>query len=112
MSKFRIKNRLWLESENGTFLAEGRVDLLKNIIELGSISKAAKKMNMSYKKAWDLVNSINLESKEPIVIKNAGGALGGGAEITLYGIKMIKIYDLLNKKCQNLLQKELEKIEF
>ena len=44
---YEIKNRIWIEGNNGTYLAEGRVHLLKKIIETGSITQAAKTMKMS-----------------------------------------------------------------
>ncbi|MBI1837768.1 MAG: LysR family transcriptional regulator [Flavobacteriia bacterium] len=71
--KYKIKSRIWICTEEGTFLGEGRIELLKKIDEFGSISKAAKAMKMSYKKAWELVNSMNEQSQEPIVTGKIGG---------------------------------------
>ncbi len=47
---YKIKSKIWIESDGKILLGEGRVQLLKAIKETGSLSKAAKKLNMSYKK--------------------------------------------------------------
>ena len=53
------KFKLWFEVEGKPVIGEGRADLLLEIYECGSLSKAAKKLNISYRRAHDLVNSIN-----------------------------------------------------
>ena len=107
---FKIKNRIWIEGKNGTFLAEGRIVLLEQIIEKGSISAAAKGMSMSYKKAWEMIHAINSESNNPIVIKKTGGKNGGGAVVTKEGILYIDKFKKLKKKCDSFLNKELKEI--
>lgn len=105
----RINCRIWLESDEGTFLAEGRIELLKKINETGSISKAAKLMNMSYKKAWGLIDSINSQSKNPLIIRSSGGINGGGTIVTDEGKKMILLFENLQCKCKKFLNQEMEK---
>ena len=62
-----------------------RVGELERIQATGSISGAAKAMQMSYKKAWDLVSSMNAQARQPLVGTQAGGAHGGGAFLTPAG---------------------------
>ena len=107
---YKIKSRIWINGANGTFLAEGRIDLLKEIITTGSISSAAKQMKMSYKKAWEIINGMNKEAREPLVIRVSGGKGGGGTIVTEEGKKMIKQFDKLNKNCKVFLEIELVKI--
>ncbi len=109
---YKIKSRIWIESENGVFLGEGRVDLLKAIKQTGSLSKAAHHLEMSYKKAWKLVDSINKTAKEPLVITSTGGKGGGGTHITTYGEKMIEEFDAINKRCWTFLDEELKQVSF
>ncbi|MBV6484037.1 MAG: hypothetical protein KFKLKKLM_00504 [Flavobacteriales bacterium] len=109
---YKIKSRIWIEGTNGTYLAEGRITLLKEIMITGSISSAAKKMKMSYKKAWEIIDGMNKEAKNPVVIRVSGGKGGGGTQVTDEGIKMIKLFESLNKKCQQYLDKELKKVVF
>lgn len=107
---YKIKSRIWIDGKQGTFLAEGRIALLKEIIVSGSISAAAKQMNMSYKKAWEMINTMNKSAEQPLVVRISGGAGGGGTRVTDEGLKMIQLFEKLNKKCQVYLDKELEKI--
>ncbi len=107
---YKIKSRIWIEGKNGTFLAEGRISLMKQIIESGSITAAAKSMKMSYKKAWEIIDGMNKEAKKPLVIRVVGGKGGGGTQVTEEGVKAIKLFDKLNKKCQNYLDKEISKL--
>lgn len=84
--------RFWIEGPNGTFLGRGRVRLLEGIRDHGSISAAARAMNMSYRKAWNLVDVINNRSPAPIVEKSTGGRGGGGAVLTQKGEEMIRLF--------------------
>ena len=81
----QIKGRLWIEKEGETYLSWGRVVLLERIGELGSVSKAAKSMQMSFSHAWHLVEAMNTLAPEPLVDKQAGGRQGGGAWLTAAG---------------------------
>ncbi|TGV01481.1 winged helix-turn-helix domain-containing protein [Flavivirga rizhaonensis] len=108
---YKIKSRIWIESENNVLLGEGRVHLLKAIEETGSLSKAAKSLNISYKKAWQLIDSVNKSAKKPVTINSIGGRGGGGAELTEYGKSLINAFDEINKSCWTFLDKQLGKIE-
>lgn len=110
--KYSIKSRIWICTDEGTFLGEGRISLLNKIDEFGSISKAAKEMNMSYKKAWELVNSMNSQSKTPLVERTIGGTGGGGTILTEAGRNAIKLFQHVNKSGKASLDKEFEKICF
>ncbi|SEQ54753.1 molybdate transport system regulatory protein [Hyunsoonleella jejuensis] len=108
---YKIKSRIWIESEDNVLLGEGRVHLLKAIDDTGSLSKAAKSLNISYKKAWQLLDSVNKSAKKPVTINSIGGKGGGGAELTEYGKSLINAFDEINKNCWAFLDKELAKIE-
>ncbi|WP_010521672.1 winged helix-turn-helix domain-containing protein [Aquimarina agarivorans] len=103
---YQIKSRIWLEGENGIFLGEGRIQLLKAIETEGSLSKAAKSLNMSYKKAWNLIDAINKASVKPLVIKSTGGAGGGGTCVTEYGKLKIVQFETLKKNCWEFMESQ------
>ena len=63
-------------------LGPGKVALLERIASEGSISAAGRSMNMSYKRAWELVSEINRTFEEPLVTAQTGGRAGGGAVLT------------------------------
>lgn len=109
---YMVKSRIWICTEEGTFLGEGRIELLKQIEKFGSISKAAKEMKMSYKKAWELVNSMNNQSSEQIVTGKIGGKDGGGSVLSQKGKNMIEKYSELNKKTIEFLKNEIDKISW
>ncbi|MFV9551220.1 winged helix-turn-helix domain-containing protein [Algibacter sp. PT7-4] len=108
---YKIKSRIWIESENNVLLGEGRVHLLKAIEKTGSLSKAAKSLNISYKKAWQLLDSVNKSAKKPVTINSIGGKGGGGAKLTEYGKLLVKTFDDINKNCWIFLDEQLEKIK-
>ncbi len=107
---YKIKSRIWIESEQGVFLGEGRVRLLKAIAQTGSLRKAANALEMSYKKAWKLMDSMNKTAQKPLVVTTTGGKGGGGASLTTYGEEIINTFDQINQKCWDFLDNELKQI--
>ena len=109
-SSLEVRSRVWINDKKGIFLGKGRVNLLQAIEQYGSINKAAKSMNMSYLKAWKLVESMNIASKKPLTIKVSGGKGGGGTQLTEEGKKAIKLFQELNSRCQQFMDAEFEKL--
>lgn len=70
-------------------LGPGKIELLEHIASLGSISAGARRMNMSYKRAWDLVEEMNRMFGQPVVSAQTGGKHGGGAQLTATGHAVI-----------------------
>ncbi len=70
----------------------GKALLLENIKETGSISAGARKIGMSYRRAWLLVNSMNHNFSKPLVSLSTGGKGGGGATLTKQGEKVLSLY--------------------
>ena len=91
-TSYRLHGRVWIDGPEGTFLGYGRVVLLERIREYGSISAAARSMNMSYRHAWDLVESMNRQAPVPLVISRTGGRGGGGACLTEAGERAIRLF--------------------
>jgi len=87
-----LRGRLWIDGTDGTFLGYGRIILLERIRELGSITKAAKSMAISYRHAWELVDSMNRQSPRALVESATGGRNGGGAQLTEDGEKAIVLF--------------------
>jgi molybdate transport system regulatory protein len=103
---YRWKGRIWLEGPEGTFLGYGRIVLLERIAEYGSISKAARSMEMSYKHAWDLVDSMNRQAPESLVVTAAGGKGGGGTRLTPAGEQAIEKFHEVYQRLQEFLELE------
>lgn len=81
----QVKGRLWLEKNGETYLSWGRVVLLERIQETGSISAAARAMEMAYSHAWSLVANMNRLAGEELVGRTFGGRNGGRAWLTPAG---------------------------
>ena len=73
-------------------LGPGKADLLTLIDEIGSIREAAKRMNMSYMRAWRLIQTMNACFREPLVVAERGGNVRGGAQLSKTGAKALALY--------------------
>jgi molybdate transport system regulatory protein len=73
-------------------LGPGKAELLDGIIETGSIAAAGRRMGMSYKRAWTLVEEMNTIFAQPLVDAAKGGAGGGGAALTPLGRRVLDAY--------------------
>ncbi|MFD2571391.1 winged helix-turn-helix domain-containing protein [Spirosoma soli] len=111
MNNLRINGRIWLETTSADaterFMGIGRMELLGHIQRTGSINQAAKAMRMSYKRAWELVHSMNTQADTPLVITQTGGDKGGGAVVTSEGEKYLTHYRGLQERFQQFLANEL-----
>lgn len=98
-----FQSSLTLLNSDTTFILEKRIQLLAAIDRVGSISKAAKEVPMSYKAAWDAIDAMNNLCPTPVVSKETGGIGGGGAKLTPYGQNLLSTYTLLQKEHQKFL---------
>ena len=73
-------------------IGPGKIELLENIAAYGSISAAARRMDMSYKHAWDLVEDMNKLFGKPLIAAQTGGKHGGGAQLTPLGATLLAEY--------------------
>ncbi len=90
MTEPRLTIRAVLDS--GTAIGPGKADLLQGIAETGSIASAARRMGMSYKRAWYLIDTMNGHFREPLVTSVKGGKDGGGASLTAAGTAVLLAY--------------------
>lgn len=78
-----------------------RVALLEAIAETGSMTRAAQRIGISYKTAWDRVNDMNNVSREPLVVRSVGGTGGGGTTLTPYAQGLIAAFRELEREHDN-----------
>ena len=88
-------------------MGPGKADLLRAIDETGSISAAARQMEMSYRRAWLLVDTMNQAFKSPVVVTLTGGKAGGGAAVTDFGKEVLRRYSDMEAKASASVAKEL-----
>jgi molybdate transport system regulatory protein len=103
---FKVNGSLWIEGDGQRFFGPGPVTLLEEIERTGSISKAAKAMGMSYKKAWDIVNRLNGMAAAPFVMTSIGGEDGGGSTISAEAKEIIAWYRALRERFRLFLENE------
>ena len=84
-------------------LGPGKIRLLELIDEKGSISEAARSMNMSYRRAWLLIDSVNTMFDEPVITTQIGGYGRGGASLTDFGRSVVEQYRTFEAECASLL---------
>jgi molybdate transport system regulatory protein len=90
--KPRLKLNLRLFYGENIAMGPGKAALLEAIVSTGSISAAGRSMDMSYRRAWSLVDEMNRCFKSPLVEAAKGGAHGGGAHLTEFGQEVLKRY--------------------
>jgi molybdate transport system regulatory protein len=73
-------------------IGPGKADLLEGIAATGSIAAAGRRMGMSYKRAWLLVDTMNRCFRAPVVEAEKGGQTGGGAHLTPLGTEVLAAY--------------------
>jgi len=93
-----LAGSLWFQRADLKFLGGERIALLEKIDELGSITRAAKAVGISYKTAWDTVNMINNLAEKPLVDRLTGGKGGGGTSLTAEGKKIIHQFNTIQEE--------------
>jgi molybdate transport system regulatory protein len=101
----QLSVRIDLDSEGR--IGPGKIQLLENIRACGSIAAAGRAMDMSYKRAWDLVDEINRICRQPAVERQTGGRNGGGAVLTPFGVSLVARYRRIERDAASAVRKEL-----
>jgi len=100
-----------LDFELGRRLGVGKIALLESIDKTGSISAAGRAHQMSYRRAWLLVDELNQLFATPLVAAHHGGAKGGGAALTEQGRRIVALYRNAEAKMRAAAQGEIAAIE-
>jgi molybdate transport system regulatory protein len=88
----------------------GKICLLEAIRDAGSLSQGARKIGMSYRRAWLLVESLKRSFREPVTVASTGGKDGGGMLVTEFGDALIKNYRELERDFARLAERRLHPI--
>jgi molybdate transport system regulatory protein len=91
-----------------TAIGPGKADLLDAVAHTGSISAAARRMGMSYRRAWLLIDTMNKCFRAPLVETNAGGKGGGGARVTDLGHEVLDRYRAMEDKARAAVGEDLQ----
>jgi molybdate transport system regulatory protein len=108
-SRQDLKPQIRIMFRKAIAMGPGKADLLRAIDETGSISAAARQMEMSYRRAWLLVDTMNQAFKSPVVVTLTGGKAGGGAAVTAFGKEVLQRYSAMEAIAGASVAKEMRK---
>jgi molybdate transport system regulatory protein len=89
-----------IDLPNGARLGPGKIALLESLHRLRSISAAAREHDMSYRRAWLLVDDLNHAFGEAVVVTFPGRSQGAGAALTPFGEKLVAVYRAAERRCK------------
>jgi molybdate transport system regulatory protein len=99
--KHKLSFKIWLEFHGKPLIGKGGAEILEQIDGEHSISRAAKKLGMSYRYVWSYLKRVEKTLGEPIIETHRGGRAGGGARLTRLGKELLEEYkrveEYLNK---------------
>jgi molybdate transport system regulatory protein len=104
----RIK--LWVEKDGLLVLSDYRVQLLRHIAETGSLSEAAQRMGLSYRRAWGKLREMEQNLGVTLVESEIGGAGGGGSHLTRQGERLVALYQRFRQLMESDLGKEFKEV--
>jgi molybdate transport system regulatory protein len=105
----RLTIRIDLAQEGA--IGPGKIRLLELVGETGSISAAGRAMEMSYRRAWLLIDALNHLFKTPLVATKLGGKSGGGAALTPFGREVVRHYRALEDEAEQAVRPHLRALE-
>ena len=109
LDEARLRLRVVLGA--GHRLGPGKIDLLEAIASTGSITAAGKRLGMSYRRAWLLIDEANRMFEKPLVVASAGGPGGGGARLTELGEDLVAAFRRLEERSRSAMIEELGRFE-
>ncbi|MBN7806074.1 winged helix-turn-helix domain-containing protein [Agrobacterium rosae] len=109
--KSPLKTVLRIDFPPSDRLGRGKIQLMELIASTGSISAAGRAMDMSYRRAWLLVDALNHMFKEPVIESQRGGSQGGGASLTAFGQELLERYRGMQQRLNDTLKTDLDWLE-
>ncbi|MFM0204584.1 LysR family transcriptional regulator [Paraburkholderia fungorum] len=105
-----VRFRMRIRSGDAVALGPGKVELLEAVREYGSISAAARSLDMSYRRAWLLIDELNRSLKAPATHSEQGGQSGGGCTLTPVGESIIRLYRDVEVEAERCCAKQLAEL--
>jgi molybdate transport system regulatory protein len=96
------KVKLRIDLAPGTAIGPGKIELLEAIADSGSLSAAARRLGMSYRRAWVLLDSLNRTFTSPLATASVGGRGGGGVQVTPLGAELVRRFRRLEASVDRL----------
>ncbi len=112
VAMLNVECHISINKDGNNFLGAARVALLHEISRGGSLTAAAKKQKISYQHAWNMIDEINRLAPNPLVVLQRGGANGGGAQLSAYGINILREYEQIEAHVNKLIAQINVEINF
>ena len=104
----KVGYKVWIDNDGKAF-GEGPYQVLKGVEETGSLHQAAMQLNMSYRKAWLMIQEMEKRLGFPLLERKVGGMSGGGSHITPEGKKFMKSYEGFRQDVKNVIEDTFKK---
>lgn len=107
----KIRSKVWIDDDHGRVIfGTGRVRMLEAIDRLGSMNKAAKELNMSYRALWGRIKSTEERIGAKVLVTKPGGGKDSGSTLTHTGKRLLEDYKRLKKRIVKVADQEFKKI--
>ncbi len=109
-AKPEMRFRLRITAGDVIAIGPGKIALVEAIAKTGSITSAAKSLEMSYRRAWLLLDDLNRALKKPAVDSAKGGQNGGGSRVTDAGLQLVTLYRDIEAKAAKACRTEVSRL--
>lgn len=93
----KVRSKIWLEADGRLCFGTGKAKILRAVEETGSLSQAARRLDMSYRRAWSSVRAVEERLGRPLLVRRRGGREKGGACLTQYAQDLLAWFEDLDK---------------
>ncbi len=105
-----VRSKIWIEVDGKSVFGDGRIHLLETVAEIGSINKAAKELNMSYRHAWSEIRLMEERLGIKLIITQVGGRGGGCTKLTPEGKMFLIKYHRFREGINESVNKRFRKV--
>ena len=103
-NRLGLHGSLWVSVDGQDLGGQGRLGLLRAIVEQGTLTAAARAVGISYKHAWDAISAMNTLAGQPLVERVTGGRGGGSSQLTAHGLRLLQRYEQIDATHRRFLQ--------
>jgi molybdate transport system regulatory protein len=93
----RVRSKVWLEKDGRLCFGAGKAGILRAVEETGSLSEAARKLEMSYRHAWTSIRAAEERLGRPLLVRRRGGKEKGGASLTGYAKELLRRFEKVDR---------------
>ncbi|MBN2324865.1 MAG: LysR family transcriptional regulator [Spirochaetes bacterium] len=107
-----VRTKVWLEKDGKPVFGTGKAGLFRAIVNEGSISKASKRVNISFRRAWSHLDNAERNFGTPLLEKHKGGKGGGSSTLTNEAGELVEKFELLSKEVAEYARERFEALFF